>query len=101
MNAVPSVPARARKSALVIAVVADAIQLGLLPLFAGGGWMFLDGGLDLVVAVLLIRRLGWHWAFLPTFAAELMPWLDLFPTWTAAVWFVSRSKASSVEGQPT
>ena len=43
------------------------------------------------------RILGWHWAFLPTFAAELVPGLDLFPTWTAAVFFVTRSATRSTE----
>jgi hypothetical protein len=42
--------------------------------------------LDLIVAFVLIRLLGWHCAFLPTLAAELIPGADLFPTWAAAVW---------------
>jgi len=46
--------------------------------------------LDLVVGGILVRLLGWHWAFLPSLVAELVPGLDLFPTWTAAVWYVSR-----------
>jgi hypothetical protein len=41
--------------------------------------------------------LGWHWAFLPTLAAELIPGLDLFPTWTAAVFFVTRQQVRSDE----
>ncbi len=53
--------------------------------------------LDLIVAALLIRLLGWHWAFLPTLAAELIPGIDLFPTWTAAVWFVTRRKTHPEE----
>jgi hypothetical protein len=43
----------------------------------------------------MIRLLGWHWAFLPSAAAELIPGADLFPTWTAAVWFVTRQKVSA------
>jgi hypothetical protein len=55
---------------------------------------------------MLIKLLGWHWAFLPTFAAEMMPGLDLFPTWTAAVFFVTQSMsaddmAANDEGEPT
>ena len=42
----------------------------------------------------MIRLLGWHWAFLPTAAAKLIPGADLFPTWTTAVWFVTRRKLS-------
>ncbi|MGB8129978.1 MAG: hypothetical protein WCG81_09300 [Candidatus Angelobacter sp.] len=36
-------------------------------------------------------------SFLPTFAAELVPGLDLFPTWTAAVFFATRQLNSAPE----
>jgi hypothetical protein len=39
--------------------------------------------------------LGWHWAFLPAFAAELIPGVDLFPTWTAAVAYVTTQHVHS------
>lgn len=89
MSGAPLTPA-ARKSALLIAIGADLLQFGLLPLFVGGALSPINATLDLVVGFLMVRRLGWHWAFLPAFVAELMPWLDLFPTWTAAAWFVGR-----------
>jgi hypothetical protein len=41
--------------------------------------------LDLVAAAILVRLLGWHWEFLPAFAAELVPGIDLVPFWTLAV----------------
>ena len=68
-----------------------------MPLFAEGGLSPLDTGLDVIVGAILIKLLGWHWAFLPTFAAELVPGLDLFPTWTAAVFFATRQLNSSPE----
>jgi fatty acid desaturase len=80
------------RAAWMIAVVADALQIAAFPLFAEGGISPADSLLDLIVAFLLIRLLGWHWAFLPTLAAELIPGADLFPTWTAAVWFVTRQQ---------
>lgn len=83
--------------AWLIAVAADALQIVALPLFAEGVLSPLDTLLDLGVAVALIRLLGWHWAFLPTLAAELVPALDLFPTWTAAVFYVTRQQARSQE----
>ncbi len=76
--------------ARVIAVVADATQFGLLPLFAEGGASVLNDVLDLVVGVTLSALLGWHWAFLPAFLAELVPVVDLVPTWTIAVLIVTR-----------
>jgi hypothetical protein len=60
------------------------------PLFAAGGLSPADTILDLLAAAILIRLLGWHWAFLPTLFAELIPGLDLFPMWTAAIFYVTR-----------
>jgi len=81
------------RAAWTIALAADALQIAVFPLFAEGGASPADTGLDLVVAALLIKLLGWHWAFLPTLGAELIPGLDLFPTWTAAVYFVTRGES--------
>jgi hypothetical protein len=83
--------------AWAIAIAADALQIAAFPLFAEGGLSPADTLLDLIVGFLMIRLLGWHWAFLPTLAAELVPGLDLFPTWTAAVWFVTRERVHSGE----
>lgn len=81
-----------------IAIAADALQIGLFPLFAAGGVSPADAGLDLIVAVMLTKVLGWHWAFLPSVMAELLPGFDLFPTWTAAVYFVTRLDVK--DGEP-
>jgi len=81
-----------QRLAWLIAIAADAIQIAGFPLFAEGGLSVADSALDLIVGVVLIRLLGWHWAFLPSLVAELIPGLDLFPTWTAAVWFVTRDR---------
>jgi hypothetical protein len=81
--------------AWAVAIAADLLQIVAFPLFAEGGVSPADSLLDLVVAFMMIRLLGWHWAFLPTAAAKLIPAADLFPTWTAAVWFVTRHKISA------
>jgi hypothetical protein len=77
-------------AARVIAIVADAVQLGLLPLFAGGAPELFDVVLDVAVGAAMIALLGWHWAFLPAFLAELVPVVDLAPTWTIAVLIATR-----------
>jgi hypothetical protein len=82
-------------AARVIAVLADAIQLGFMPLFAGGASEGFDAVLDLVVGGTVIALVGWHWAFLPAFAVELLPAVDLAPTWTIAVFVATRKKADS------
>ncbi len=81
--------------AWAVAMAADALQIAAFPFFAEGGVSPADSLLDLIVAFVLIRLLGWHWAFLPTLAAELIPGADLFPTWTAAVWFVTRQQVKA------
>jgi hypothetical protein len=77
-------------AARVIAVAADAVQIGLLPLFAGGAPTGFDAVLDVAVGVTMVALLGWHWAFLPAFAVELVPAVDLAPTWTIAVFIATR-----------
>ena len=82
------IPASSRwrfQTAMILAVAADALQVFVLPLFAEGALSPADDLLDLGVAAILVRLLGWHWEFLPAFAAELVPGLDLVPFWTFAV----------------
>jgi hypothetical protein len=88
-----SLKAPEQRLAWAVAIAADALQIAAFPLFVEGGVSPADSLLDLIVAFVMIRLLGWHWAFLPTAAAKLIPGADLFPTWTAAVWFVTRQQA--------
>ena len=86
--------------AWAIAMAADAVQLAGLPFFVEGAVSPADSLLDLVdlgAALILTKLLGWHWAFLPTIAVELIPGADLFPTWTAAVWYVTRERVRAGE----
>ena len=89
----PAPPSRYRSVvALAIAAAADLLQIFVLPLFLEGALSPVNAALDLVVGALMIRLLGWNWAFLPAFAAELLPVVDLVPTWTAAVLLVAWTK---------
>lgn len=101
MNGVPevSLPARIR-IARTLAVAADLLQIVIFPLFAPGAASPWDDVLDLGVAAAMTWLVGWHWAFLPSFAAELVPGLDLVPTWTAAVFFVTRQGGRVSRRQP-
>jgi hypothetical protein len=80
-----------RRAALTIAIVADAIQWIALPLFMWGGASALNDALDIVIALVMVRLIGFHWALLPAFIAELVPFADLVPSWTAAVWLATRN----------
>lgn len=81
--------------AWIVAIAADALQIVLLPFFGEGFLSPLTDGIDLVVAVVMVVLLGWHFAFLPTAIAEVLPALNLFPTWTAAVFFVTRRRGGN------
>jgi hypothetical protein len=81
--------------AWLVAIVADGVQILVLPLFALGALSPADALIDAAAAFILSQLLGWHWAFLPTLLAELVPGLDLFPTWTAAVFYVTVRQSRS------
>jgi len=83
---------RRHLAALAIALAADAVQIVLLPLFMEGAAAPWNNVLDVAVGAMLLALLGWHVAFLPAFLGELVPLLNLFPTWTAAVVFVVAKK---------
>ncbi|MEP6769705.1 MAG: hypothetical protein ABJC61_13620 [Acidobacteriota bacterium] len=80
------------RTARMVAMAADALQLGIFPLFAPGAASPVNDALDVAVAGAMTWLVGWHWAFLPSFVAELVPGLDLVPTWTAAVFFATRGE---------
>lgn len=76
--------------AMILAIVADALQLVFLPFFVEGAGSPADDVLDLGVGAALFGLLGWHWEFLPSFLAKLVPGVDLVPFWTMAVASVYR-----------
>ena len=73
------------RAALLVAVIADIVQIVGFPLFAEGAMSPVDDILDGVLAVAMTGWLGWHWEFMPSFAAKLIPGIDLVPFWTLAV----------------
>jgi hypothetical protein len=73
------------RAALVLAVIADGVQMIAFPLFAEGALSPVDDILDFVMALALTGLLGWHWEFTPSLIAKLVPGLDLVPFWTLAV----------------
>jgi len=79
------VSSQRKKIALVIAGLADLLQLGLFPFFSEGALSIPDDVLDVVVVVLLLVTLGWKWRLVAALAVELIPGVALFPSWTAVV----------------
>ena len=95
------------KTAMLVAVLADALQLVVFPMFVEGAFSPADDVLDLGVAGLLTHLLGWHWEFLPSMLGKLVPGVDLVPFWTLAVanvyrkWKRSNPTAEDHEQHPT
>jgi hypothetical protein len=71
----------------------------LIPVFAGGATSIVDDALDVAVGIILTALVGWHWVFLPAFVTEIIPMVDLAPTWTIAVFIATRRRGDpSVQG---
>lgn len=88
----PLTPNRLRL-AWILAIAVDVVQLGMFPLSAGlSTWV--NWPLDLAAMGLLWYLVGWHWALLPTVAFELAPFVELAPTWTAALWLIADKRKS-------
>jgi hypothetical protein len=73
------------RTAFVLAIIADALQIVVFPLFVEGAESPADDVLDFGVGAILVQLLGWHWEFLPSFLGKLVPGVDLVPFWTMAV----------------
>jgi hypothetical protein len=88
------------QAAMILAIIADALQIAVFPLFVEGALSPAEDVLDFGVGALMVHLLGWHWEFLPSFFAKLVPGVDLVPFWTMAVANVYRkSKRIAVDAE--
>jgi hypothetical protein len=85
------------QTAMILALVADALQIVVFPVFVEGAISPADDILDLGIGAAMINLLGWHWEFLPSFLAKLVPGVDLVPFWTLAVVNVYRKSKRMTE----
>jgi hypothetical protein len=85
---------------MILAIVADALQLVVFPVFVEGALSPADDILDLGIGAMMVHLLGWHWEFLPSFFGKLVPGVDLVPFWTMAVANVYRKakRAADIAG---
>ena len=89
------------RAAMVLAIVADALQIIIFPLFVEGALSPAEDVLDFGIGAAMVHLLGWHWEFLPSFLAKLVPGVDLVPLWTiavASVYWKSKRSAVTIEG---
>ena len=87
------------RAAWIVAVAVDAIQV---PVEATGllGWI-VGAGLDVVTMAVLWALVGFHWAFLPSFLTEWIPYVDYAPLWTLAVALATRGRSAAEPDAPT
>jgi len=97
-QAAPPPRKTAYKIAMFLAVLADAIQIGLFPIFGPGFISPANIILDVLAFALFWRLVGWHPALLPGFLFEQLPLVDLAPTWTLAVWIAIRRNSRADRG---
>lgn len=79
----PVLSRRRKLLALFLAGLADLVEIALFPLFLEGAASPFDLLLDLLTAGSLWAVAGFRWRYLVAFAAEALPFVSLFPTWTA------------------
>jgi len=75
-----------------LAVLVDLAQFALLP----AELTPLNNVIDVATALAMFALVGWHWAFLPTVVVEMVPFVDLVPTWTLAVAIATRGRVAPV-----
>lgn len=69
------------RAAYAVAIATDVLQFALGPF----GWAFTDQILDAIALIATTALLGFHPLLLPTFIIELVPIVDMVPTWTGCV----------------
>jgi hypothetical protein len=81
----PGVSRRRKAIAIGLAAVSDVVQMALFPAFVEGAGSPFELALDAATAVAILLVVGFQWRLAIALAAELIPGVDLFPTWTAVV----------------
>ncbi|CAN5736894.1 hypothetical protein BH09MYX1_BH09MYX1_18200 [soil metagenome] len=79
-----AVPASRKKVAIAIALLADAAQGGMFLEMPALSWLPADA-MDIVVAIVMLALLGFRWRILFALGFEMIPGVQLFPSWTAFV----------------
>lgn len=88
---VPLLTRRRIALAFAAAAAADIIQW----MFAGTTLLpiWFDDIVDLVAMLALWRLVGFHFLLLPAFLAEVVPGVEMLPTWLAAVAYLVRLRS--------
>jgi hypothetical protein len=90
--------------AFAVAVIADLLEFPI----AGAEVTILGapGGelgacvVDTIVFGIMTKLLGFHWMFLPSFCVEVIPGLDMLPTWIGCIAFVVWQRKDELAQRP-
>src|SRR5579862_6338614 len=85
----------------IVAVIADILQWVLIPLGSEFGIVDpINDILDIFVAGIMVSLLGFHWVFVPSALGKLVPFVDMMPFWTGAVFIVGMGQQIQPNVQP-
>jgi hypothetical protein len=85
-RAIPHAISPARKRwALALAGLSDLGQWFFFPATVEGAASPVEIGWDVATAIVILLLVGFQWRLAIALALELVPGVDLFPTWTAVV----------------
>jgi hypothetical protein len=82
--------------AYTVAILADLIEFPItaaeVTVIAAPAAEGLAIVVDAVAFGIITKLLGFHWMLLPSFCVEVIPGIDMLPTWVGCVWFVVRQR---------
>lgn len=82
----PPVTRKQKNVALAVAGIADLVQMALLPSYLAAGTGYgISTVLDVATILILLAVVGARWQMAAVFLLEVIPVLEVFPTWTAFV----------------
>jgi hypothetical protein len=97
-NAPPRAVSPTRKRvALAVAALSDLAQWFFFPVLVEGAASPFEIALDACTALIILLIVGFQWRLALALVTELVPGLDMFPTWTAVVLSLPTTGRKKVE----
>jgi hypothetical protein len=90
-----------KRIALGLAAASDLAQWFFFPALVEGALSPFEIALDAATAMVILLVVGFQWRLAIALAAELVPGLDMFPTWTAVVLSLPSHDAEPTAPPPT
>ena len=90
----PAISSKRVRIAWALAICVDLAQaLAAATELSGPLHLAINAGVDVVVMLLMWRLLGFSMLFIPSFVVELLPMVDIAPTWSLAVFAITRMQS--------